>query len=149
MDRRFETFTLLITGVNRCIRKIKAEEMAEFDLKTSHVSCLYYLYKTPSLTARELCDVCEEDKANISRAIKFLETNDYLVPRDRSHRQYQHPLVLTEKGRRVGEYICRRVDSVLDEASRGLSDEHREIFYHSLALIHDNLQHICAQYETK
>ena len=39
---RFKTFTLLITNINRSIRKIKTEEMAEYNLKSIHISCLYY-----------------------------------------------------------------------------------------------------------
>ena len=31
MKDRFQTFTVLIAKMNRCIRKIKTEEMAEFD----------------------------------------------------------------------------------------------------------------------
>ena len=63
MIDRFQTFTVLVAKMNRCIRKIKTEEMAEFDLKSPHVSCLYYLYGADSLTATELCEICEEDKA--------------------------------------------------------------------------------------
>ena len=40
---RFQTFTVLITSINRSIHKIKTEEMAEFNLKSAHVNCLYYL----------------------------------------------------------------------------------------------------------
>ena len=79
MEERFNTFTVLIAGINRCIRKIKTEEMSEYNLKSPHVSCLYYLYKHNSLTAKELCDICDEDKSNVSRSIKFLEENGYLV----------------------------------------------------------------------
>lgn len=149
MERRFEIFTLLIAGINRCIHKIKAEEVAEFNLKTPHVSCLYYLYKTDGITAGELCELCDEDKANISRSIKFLRSNDYLTPTAQGKRQYQLPLKLTEKGRRVGRFISQRVDGVLEEAGAGLSEEHRTILYKSLSLIHDNLLHICRQYGTK
>ena len=80
MEERFQTFTVLISNINRAIYKIKAEEMSEFDLKSSHVSCLYYLYQKTSLTAKELCDICEEDKANISRSMEYLEKNGYLTP---------------------------------------------------------------------
>jgi len=45
MNNRFETFTLLITSINRSIRRIKTETMARYELKSPHVSCLYYLYK--------------------------------------------------------------------------------------------------------
>ena len=46
MIERFETFTVLITKISRSIRKIKTEEMAKFNLKSPHVSCLYYLFKS-------------------------------------------------------------------------------------------------------
>ena len=54
MTERFETFTVLIAKISRNIRKIKNQEMAEYDLRSSHISCLYYLYCTDKLTATEL-----------------------------------------------------------------------------------------------
>lgn len=44
MKERFETFTVLINRISRNIRKIKNQEMAEYHLRSAHVSCLYYLY---------------------------------------------------------------------------------------------------------
>ena len=41
MEERFETFTVLITRISRSIKRIKADEMADFELKGPHVSCLY------------------------------------------------------------------------------------------------------------
>ena len=41
MDPRFETFTVLINKISRSIKKIKNQEMAEYDLRSVHVSCLY------------------------------------------------------------------------------------------------------------
>ena len=83
MKERFETFTVLIAKINRNIRKIKNQEMAEYDLRSPHISCLYYLYSTNGLTATELCERCEEDKATISRSLDYLEKNGYIVCRDR------------------------------------------------------------------
>ena len=147
MQERFQTFTVLIARLNRCIRKIKTEEMAEFNLKSPHVSCLYYLYKSDSLTAKELCDICEEDKANISRSIEYLEKNGYLVCKSKTEKRYKSPLVLTEKGRETGEYIVRKIDAILDSVSEGIPEEHRMIMYRSLSVICDNLQKICDAYD--
>ena len=55
MEQRFETFTVLITKINRNIRKIKNREMAEYNLKSPHISCLYFIYLSGGLTATELC----------------------------------------------------------------------------------------------
>ena len=146
MQERFKTFTVLIAGINRCIRRIKTEEMAEFDLKSPHVSCLYYLYKADSLTAKELCDICEEDKANISRSIKHLEENGFLTCESRTPKRYQSPLVLTEKGREIGGLVAEKIDAILEAAGEGLSEEERVIFYRALSLIHENLVKICHDY---
>ncbi|MEE0969510.1 MAG: helix-turn-helix domain-containing protein, partial [Clostridia bacterium] len=78
MKERFETFTVLINRISRNIRKIKNQEMAEYNLRSAHVSCLYYLYMHKGATATDLCERCEEDKATISRAIDYLETNGFL-----------------------------------------------------------------------
>ena len=145
MEERFKTFTVLIANISRSIRKIKTEEMEEFHLKSPHVSCLYYLYKAKSLTAKELCDICEEDKANISRSIKYLEENGYLFCNSKAQKRYQSPLELTEKGRKVGEQIEKKIDDILERASEGLSEENREILYRSLSLISENLQKICKE----
>lgn len=145
MEERFETFTVLIAGINRAIYKIKAREMAEFDLKSSHVSCLYYLYKAKSLTAKNLCDVCGEDKANISRAVKYLETSGYIECASTAQKRYQSALTLTEKGKEIGEKIAAKVDGVLLRASDGLSEEDRLIMYKSLDLVYKNLQKICRE----
>ncbi len=147
MQERFKEFTVLVANINRCIYKIKTEEMADFNLKSSHVSCLYYIYKEDSLTAKELCDVCGEDKANISRAIKYLESNGYLVCNSKAQKRYQSSLELTEKGKDVGKYITEKIDAVLSRASVGLSEEYRKIMYQSLNLINDNLNKLCAEYD--
>lgn len=147
MKERFETFTVQIAKISRCIRKIKTEEMAEFNLKSPHVSCLYYLYrKNGTLTAKELCDICDEDKAAISRSIDFLESNGYLECSSKTEKRYKSPLSLTQKGKEVGKEIAKKIDSIVENASLGLSDEARLIFYKSLVLISDNLQKICDNY---
>jgi len=146
MEERFNTFTVLISNINRCIHRIKTEEMAEFELKSSHVSCLYYLYKTESLTAKELCDICKEDKANISRSIKYLESKGYLVCDSKAQKRYQSPLKLTENGREIGRRIAAKIDSILNKTGNGISNEAREIMYTALSAISDNLENICNDY---
>ena len=146
MQQRFETFTVLISGINRNIRRIKTEEMEEFDLKSHHVSCIYYLYMQDGLTARELCDLCEEDKANISRALDFLEKQGYIC-RESVQKRYRSPLYLTEKGKAVGRRLADKIDKMLTLASEGLDEQSRGIMYRSLEIISRNLQCICDEYD--
>ena len=147
MDEKYKIFTVLMASINRSIRKIKTEEMAEFHLKSPHVSCLYYLFKEDGLTAKELCEVCEEDMANISRTIDYLETNGYLVRQNEDNKKYKSHLSLTEMGRSVACQIAEKIDRILDEAGEGISETDREIMYRSLFQISNNLQKRCNQYD--
>ena len=149
MEQRFELFTALIAGLSRAIRKIKSEEMVEFHLKGPHVSCLYYLYKQGELTAKELCDLCEEDKANMSRTIDFLERNGYVLCATKSRHRYRAPLSLTEQGNVIGRHIAERIDRVLMAAGEGVSEEERCAMYDILSRIHTNLQKVCDAYDEK
>ena len=139
MQERFETFTVLINRINRNIRRIKNQEMAEDNLRSAHVSCLYYLYINRGATATDLCERCEEDKATISRALDYLETNGYLSCESRSAKRYKSPLMLTEKGSQVGKKIADKINGVLDAISGGLTEEERVSFYRSLSIISESL----------
>ena len=145
--QRFETFTVLIANISRSIRKIKTLEMESLNLKSTHVSCLYYLYREGAMTAARLCELCEEDKANISRAIEHLESEGYIACRSVVQKRYRTPLELTEKGKEAGEAVAQKVDRILDEASAGLDEAERAVMYRSLAIVSSNLQKICDDYD--
>lgn len=140
MKERFQTFTVLIAKISRSIRKIKNQEMAEYDLKSPHISCLYYLYSANSMTATDLCEKCEEDKATISRALDFLEENDYIACETKHAKRYKSPLYLTEKGKEVGKKITDKINFVLDEICIDLTEEQRTELYRSLAVISNSLE---------
>ncbi len=145
MTERFETFTVLIAKISRNIRKIKNQEMADYDLRSPHISCLYYLYTTEGLTATELCERCEEDKATISRSLDFLEKNGYITCESKSAKRYKSPLILTEGGAAVGKRIADKINRVLDEISMGLTEEERVEFYRSLSIISEGLENIAGR----
>lgn len=140
MDGRYETFTGLMTRLGRSIRRIKAEEMAAYQLKAGHVSCLYYLNAETGLTASALCARCDEDKAAVSRALDELEARGY-VAREEGKR-YRSALRLTSEGEAICASIARRIDEVVEEASAGLENGERAAMYHALGVIAENLEMI-------
>lgn len=142
MTERFETFTVLINRISRNIRKIKNQEMAEYKLRSSHISCLYYLYTSGGLTATDLCERCEEDKATVSRSLDYLEKNGYLTCEAKSAKRYKSPLKLTDKGLDIGKRIADKIAYVLEEISCELTEEERLQFYHSLSVISKGLDAI-------
>lgn len=139
MKERFETFTVLINRISRNIRKIKNQEMAKYGLRSAHVSCLYFIYTTKNITATELCEKCEEDKATISRSLDYLERNEFITCELIRPKRYRSPLVLTEKGAVIGKRIADRINGVLNEISFGLTDTERSEFYRSLSIISNSI----------
>ena len=149
MKDRFETFTVLIAKISRNIKKIKNHGMAAYDLRSSHISCLYYLYSSDGLTATELCEKCEEDKATISRSLEYLEKNGYITCESKLVKRYKSPLVLTEKGRDAGKKITDKIDLTFDEISAGLTEEERGVLYRSLSIVSDGLEAVVKQFDEK
>lgn len=147
MEERFRTFTTLISKITRNIKKIKSIEMEEFNLKGPHVSCLYYLYKEETLTSKELSEICDEDKGAISRSLEYLEENGFLICESNAKKRYKSPLKLTPKGKEIGKFITNKIDSILNFAGSGLSEENRTILYDSLNKISENLEKICKEYK--
>lgn len=149
MQERFETFTVLINRINRNIRKIKNRKMAEYDLRSAHVSCLYYLYTCKGATSTDLCEKCEEDKATVSRALDFLEKNGFMTCESKSAKRYKSPLLLTDKGNEVGKKIADKINGILDAISDSLTEEERISFYRSLTKISNRLDTLSSESENK
>lgn len=142
MEERFETFTVLINKIGRNIKKIKNQKMAEYGLRSTHVSCLYYLYSADSLTATDLCERCEEDKATISRALDYLEDKGFVVCQSKSAKRYKSRLLLTEKGKEAGKKISEKIYRVLDEVGDRLTDSQRRDFYSCFEIISSDLEKV-------
>jgi len=144
---RFETFTICIGQIYRCIQKIKHNEMTELGLRGTHVMCLYFLGRHPEgLTASELARICDEDRAAISRSVSELETRGYLFCETESgHKKYRSHLFLTELGNKAAELIYPKIDHALDLGGEGLNEQERSVFYSSLSLISSNLMNFCTE----
>ena len=147
MKQRYQDFTVLITKISRSIKRIKTFEMEEINLKSPHVSCIYYLYREGGLTAKELCDICEEDKAQISRAIDYLEGNEYVYCVENSKKRYKTQLFLTDKGMDAGKFVASKIDNILLCIDEVLKEEERQSMYNSLSKISNCLEDICKKGE--
>lgn len=94
------------------------------------------------MTASELCEHCEEDKATVSRAVDYLEKNGYLSCETRNGKRYKSLLLLTEKGKEAGNHMTVKLEKVLAESNSGITMEELSAFYKSLSRISDNLDRI-------
>ena len=147
MEQRYETFTLLIMNISRCVQKIKNVEMSALGLKGRQVQCLFALFNSDegaSLTA--LCEICGEDKGMMSRTLKELIAQGLVFVDEQKERKYKNPIKLTEKGTEIANIVSVKISEMVDLGSIGITENEREQMYHSLSLISDNLTKICNNY---
>ena len=138
MIQRFQSFVGGISSCYKYIQHIKSIEMAEFGLKGAHVMCLFFLNQHPQgLTAANLCQLCAEDKAAISRTIASLQKDGFIAACDKKYRAL---LQLTQKGQQVSQQINQLIEQWVDFGGSGLSEEDRSSFYRVLDLISTNLK---------
>ena len=139
MLNRFGAFVTGITACYKYIQRIKTMEMTEFGLKGTHVMCLFYLHHNArGLTAAQLCQLCDEDKAAISRTLSELESKGYL--QTRSGKKYRAEITLTLEGIALAEKMDTLIENWVCLGGEGLSEDQRSNFYCSLEHIASNLK---------
>ena len=140
---RFEHFSYSISNIYRHIIKIERDEMEKYGLRASYVQYLITMSRFPEgITASKLCEICEKDKAAISRIVAEMENKGLISRESDRNNMYRARLVLTEEGRKAADYVCKRAEQAVNAAGQGLSEEDRKIFYGVLAIFEANLRRI-------
>ena len=142
MEDRYGKFMMLINNINRCIKRIENDQMHKYNLRSYHISCLYNLYKHKGITATDLVEMTQQDKASISRSIDFLQDNEYIYCQSKTLKKYESPILLTQKGQLVAKEIADKIDMVLKQLDQLLTDSQREEFYQNLQNIYQALKNV-------
>ncbi len=144
MVDRFDRFTALISSGHRSVQKIQRDEMEKYGLKGAFAQYLLAMARFPDgISATELCEVCDRDKAAVSRIFAELESKALICRADPGESQYRARMALTPAGKEAAEYVKRRATVAVELAGQGLSEEDRQIFYASLDRIAANLETLC------
>ena len=144
MIERFEQFFFSISSIYKIIQKIEREEMARYGLKGSHVQCMMaMLQRSEGVTISRLCELCDKDKAAVSRDIADLEEKG-MAERGIGDKIYRAPVRLTKLGRTTALQVSGIIQTAVELAGERLTDEDRCVFYQTLELIAGNLRRISA-----
>lgn len=141
MLSRFERFSFTIAAMHRYLIKIASDEMVKYGLKGSYAFYLAALHRySDGITAAQLCEKCDKDKAAVSRAVAEMERRGLILRETNGDNLYRALLKLTDEGKKAADFICERAALAVETAGDGLSDNDRKIFYEALDLIAGNLQ---------
>lgn len=146
MLKRFEMFSSVISGINRYIQKIERDEMIKYGYKGSYAQYLVALYKCDEgMTMARLCEVCDKDKAAVSRIVTELIQKDLVVKKIQDNKTYKGKLLLTDKGKNAACFVMEKARKAVYEVGGELSEEEREVLYKSLESIAYNLKRISSE----
>lgn len=141
MLQRFELFTSGISSMYRDVQKIERDEMEKQGLRGAFAQYLLAISRFPEgITAAALCEVCDKDKAAVSRVVAEMETKG-LVERE-TENQYRAKLRLTPAGEEAAEFVRKRASAAVELAGKDLSEDERKAFYAALAVLSASLQQI-------
>ena len=144
MVSRFEIISSSVSSIYHDIQKIERMEMAKFGLKGPHAQCLFAMGRFPEgVTSAQLCELCDKDKAAISRTVAEMEREGLVRREERNGNRYRAQLILTDKGVETARIVHQKIQLAVELAGEGLDDAQREVFYRVLALIAGNLHTIC------
>lgn len=141
MIPRFEKFTANVSTAYKYIIKIKASEVKEFGLKAAHVMCLFFIGRSKNgLTAGELVELCNEDKSGISKALAVLKEKGFInADNDDDSKKYKIRYAITNKGIEIYDCIIEKIENVIEECNKGLTEQERQVFYSTFEKIVSNL----------
>lgn len=139
MISRYEQFTTLISGIERGIQKIERDEMVKLGYKGAYAQYLAAMKRYPlGVTAAQLCEICDRDKAAVSRVVGELEAKGLIIRE--SGAAYRALLTLSDKGKQVADFVCRKAQAAVDAAGAGLTENDRLVYFAVLERIARNLE---------
>ena len=143
MISKYEIFSTVVSSLYHDIQRIERQEMAKYGLKGPHAQCLVIMDRyREGITAARLCEICERDKAAVSRTVAELEEAGLITRREQNGIRYRVPLMLTEEGRAAARNVNAVAGRAVEQAGFGLNDSQREVFYQVLGHIAQNLHAI-------
>ena len=142
MINRFEHFTMDIFSITRSWNRLANEEMKKYGLRGAYGLYLVMIAGSEGqITAAKLADLCQRDKADVSRAVAACQKKGILEPYGES--KYRASLILTKEGKELASQSSRRASEVIGQAGQDISQEMRENMYQCLDSIALRMREIC------
>jgi len=140
MIDRYQQFSYIVSVINRQIQKIERDEMEKYGYKGAFAQYLMAMRCNPAgVTSAQLSDMCDRDKAAVSRVITEMIEKGLVVRRSANETFYRAKLTLTQKGAEIADYIARQGAAAVAAVNNELTKEELKAFYSNLDYIADKL----------
>ena len=136
----FEQLSIGVHELYLTMHRVETKQMEKYGLRGAYVKYLVALLHTPDgLTISQLCEICDQDKAAVSRAVSELVGREFIWRDNPRKNHYRAKLKLSERGAELAKEVCNSSKAVFDEAIEGFSPEQRDAFYEFMFAVSENL----------
>lgn len=121
--------------------------MRDFGLRSVHASCLLYMdINRDGVTVTQLSRECESDKSLISRTVKELYNEGFIVTLDEgSDKNYNKKYILTQKSEDVLNGLKNVICKDVALARENISPDDMKTFYNVLGTFESNISLLTRQ----
>lgn len=127
-----ETFLLLDDGDRRLF--------SQYDLSAPRYYALLHIIEEPGISSSGLSERLICDKSNVTRIVRGLEAQGFIVRRPHETDGRTQRLYLTEKGQTVCREIQNSHHAYNDARLMEIDENTRDSLLHTLGQLHDSLQ---------
>ena len=143
MGAKVESFSLGIHELYRSMHINESEVMNRYGLRGAYVKYLVAMLQSPDgLTMSQLCEVCDQDKAAVSRAVSELVGREFIWRDNPRGNHYRARIKLTERGTEIAKEVCASSEAIFEEAVSVLTDEQKASLCEISAAVFKNIHEI-------
>ena len=136
----FEQLSIGVHELYLTMHRVETKQMEKYGLRGAYVKYLVALLHTPEgLTISQLCEICDQDKAAVSRAVSELVGREFIWRDNPRKNHYRAKLNLSERGCELAKEVCNSAKDAFDEAVAGLTQEQKDNLYELMFAVSDNL----------
>lgn len=122
MTNQYEELITSITSISHSLRRVKTQETKKAGLRGSDANILLELNLTKEgLSNVQISEICEMDKAAVSRQIKNLCEHGWVRTVKKDGKRYGATNVLTAKGKKLAEKIQNSGTELLSNKKTGMT----------------------------
>lgn len=139
----FEIFSTSVAQLVKAVQFLKSRKMAQYGLKGTNALCLCQILDSEGgLTAGELSNLGEIDKAQVSRCMAELIEMGYIYREENEGRRYKQRYCLTPEGEAVAKDVTATINRVRAAVSKDVSDDDLDVFYGTLYKLCENFSEL-------
>ncbi|MDD2838457.1 MAG: MarR family winged helix-turn-helix transcriptional regulator [Sulfuricurvum sp.] len=135
-----KSITFLIAKARNALKNEFERELKPYGISYAHRVILIRLCEQDALTQKELAQDTYFEQSNLTLMLDKMEHKGLVTRTQKENDRRAYLVKVTPKGRELTENLSSLGEAIIDNALRGIDEEHRQILAALLERIYANLK---------